>query len=120
MGCEQIGDGRSGTCEADSRCGTGVSVGLKRDQDEGRVSGGGWSAAGALRKSWEKKYERRAEVEVGSSAGFILDVRLAKPWPRRGRVAGGRWSGRRIGGSDLPIRTHGFLLRNHQHVNNYY
>jgi hypothetical protein len=30
-------------------------------------------------ESWEKRYEGGAEVEVGSSAGFILDVGLAKP-----------------------------------------
>jgi len=39
MGCEQIGGGRSGPCKAHSRCGTGVSVGLMRDRDEGRVKG---------------------------------------------------------------------------------
>jgi hypothetical protein len=39
MGCEQIGGGRSGPREADSRCGTRVSVGLIRDRDEGRVKG---------------------------------------------------------------------------------
>jgi hypothetical protein len=37
--------GRLGQCEADSRCGTGVSIGLKRDRDKGKVRGG-WSAAG--------------------------------------------------------------------------
>jgi hypothetical protein len=31
---------------------------------------GGWPAVG----SWEVKYEGGGEVEVGSSAGFILDV----------------------------------------------
>jgi hypothetical protein len=69
--------GESRPCEADLRSGTGVSVGLKRGRDEDRVRG--FVCGTGAEEIWEKRYEGGAEVEVGSSAGFILDVGLAKP-----------------------------------------
>jgi len=59
------------------RNGIGISVGLKRDQDKDKVRGFIYNIS--AEESWEKRYEGGAEVEVGSSAGFILDVGLAKP-----------------------------------------
>jgi hypothetical protein len=31
-------------------------------------------------RNWDEKYKGRIKVEIGSSAGFILNARHAKPW----------------------------------------
>jgi hypothetical protein len=59
------------------RNGIGISVGLKRDRDKDRVRGFIYSIG--AKESWEKRYKGGAEVKVGSSARFILDVGLTKP-----------------------------------------
>lgn len=85
-GVRANGKGRLGPREADSRCGTGISVGLKRGRDEGRVRGG-WSAAG----SWEKKYEGGAEVEVEAALDLYLTLgsrALASKRPHTRRALG--------------------------------
>jgi hypothetical protein len=71
--------------------------------------------------SWETENgcEEGTEVEVGSSVGFILAVGLASALALtrpRGRASLEQPGAR---GTDFPIQTPGFLMRNHPHVHYY-